>query len=79
MVTFTLPTGGESSFGGNRSFQGGRRPDPDKTKYRISIAPINVIRCNELEQVHKNTMEKWMAEQDQLKKAVATGDIECNM
>ena len=70
-----LSTGGDSSFGGNRSFQGGRRLDPDRIKYRIRIAPISVTRWNELEITHRNSMELWMAEQTRAKEAVATGEI----
>lgn len=57
-----LINGGESTFGGSRSFQLNRRyMNRDKeVKYRLCTLAVNVLRYNKLEIVHKNSLETYL-------------------
>jgi hypothetical protein len=70
-----LIEGGDSSFGGNRSFTGGRRLDPDRIKYRVRTAAANVLRWDGLELTHRNTLQAWVDHQTRQRELVARGEV----
>ena len=74
LYCYALIEGGDSSFGGNRSFTGGRRLDPDRIKYRLRVAAANVLRCKDLELMHRNTLQAWVDDQKRQRELVAGGE-----
>ena len=44
-----------------------------QAKYRIRIAPINILRYKNLEITHKNSLNQWLEVQKRMKDATLEG------